>query len=640
MLTRFPARLSLGIVAGLILGGYLIARVVQALAENDQRPAGAQRFVEGGIEVELLLKPAGEANATVQLRLSDAATHTPMSGWQPAAWMEPLKPDAAADPDSCRKEIQTFLGAALGARALVDLNSYHVLALNEDASITVIDPLFGYGGSKLLAMVLLDSPGEDWVLTRGQDRLFVSLPQSDQVAVVDTRTWKLIRSIQAGPRPTRLALQPDEKYLWVGNDAPEDSGVEGGVTVIDVDRLEVAALLPGGRGHHELAFTADNHFAFATSEDSGTLTVIDVRQLKKVQELRTGAGPVSLAWSAQAGALYVAHRDDGTIAVIRGDESEHQVASRIQAEPGLRALRFAPGGRLGFVLNGKESLLHILDTATDQLVQTGQVGEDPDQVVFTETLAYVRSRRSELVWTIPLEQVGRPGPIPLVDFPGGQSPVGEMSWPSLADGIAPAPEGAAVLVANPQDRAVYYYKEGMAAPMGSFQNYGHTPRAVRVVDRSLRETKPGTYATQFQLPPPGRYRVAFFLDSPRILHCFDVTLEPSSSLLEPSARPAIRVEPLPEGRTLPVGQEVPLRFRVLDARTDQPKVGLKDVGTLVFVSSGTWQKRRWARPVGEGVYEVGVELPREGIYFVFWECPSLAVRYQELPYLVLHATNR
>ena len=42
---------------------------------------------------------------------------------------------------------------------------------------------------------------------------------------------------------------------------------------------------------------------------------------------------------------------------------------------------------------------------------------------------------------------------------------------SLADVIVPAPEGDSVLVANPADRVIYYYSEGMAAPMGSFQNY-------------------------------------------------------------------------------------------------------------------------------------------------------------------------
>ena len=51
------------------------------------------------------------------------------------------------------------------SRPEVDLNVYYVLALNEDATISVVDPLFGYGSSKLLTMVFLHSPGEDWALS-------------------------------------------------------------------------------------------------------------------------------------------------------------------------------------------------------------------------------------------------------------------------------------------------------------------------------------------------------------------------------------------------------------------------------------------------------------------------------------------
>ena len=63
------------------------------------------------------------------------------------------------------------------------------------------------------------------------------------------------------------------------------------------------------------------------------------------------------------------------------------------------------------------------------------------------------------------------------------------------------------------DKTVYFYKEGMAAPMGSFSNYGCQPRAVLVVDRSLRERgSPGVYETTVRLRKPGEYDVVFFLE--------------------------------------------------------------------------------------------------------------------------------
>ena len=52
-----------------------------------------------------------------------------------------------------------------------------------------------------------------------------------------------------------------------------------------------------------------------------------------------------------------------------------------------------------------------------------------------------------------------------------------------------------MLVANPADKMIYYYTEGMAAPMGSFQNYKRDPRALLVLDNSLRETERGVYTS-------------------------------------------------------------------------------------------------------------------------------------------------
>jgi hypothetical protein len=66
---------------------------------------------------------------------------------------------------------------------------------------------------------------------------------------------------------------------------------------------------------------------------------------------------------------------------------------------------------------------------------------------------------------------------------------------------------------------------------------------------------------------------------------------------------------------------------------------LKDVGVLTFLAPGVWQQRQWAMPVGEGIYEVSFAAPQSGIYYVFWECPSLKVRHNQLPPLILQATD-
>src|SRR6185503_2958391 len=97
----------------------------------------------------------------------------------------------------------------------------------------------------------------------------------------------------------------------------------------------------------------------------------------------------------------------------------------------------------------------------------------------------------------------------ITHFPAGEKAPGDSTARSPANAIVPAPEEGAVLVANPADKMIYYYTEGMAAPMGSFQNYKRDPRALLVMDNSLRETARGVYSTTARLNSPGQYDVAF-----------------------------------------------------------------------------------------------------------------------------------
>jgi hypothetical protein len=67
-------------------------------------------------------------------------------------------------------------------------------------------------------------------------------------------------------------------------------------------------------------------------------------------------------------------------------------------------------------------------------------------------------------------------------------------------------------------------------------------------------------------------------------------------------------------------------------------ISLKDVGVLVFLSPGTWQQRQIAHSLGDGVYEITLNVPESGVYLLFVESPSQRLKYHDLPYLTLHAT--
>jgi hypothetical protein len=259
----------------------------------------------------------------------------------------------------------------------------------------------------------------------------------------------------------------------------------------------------------------------------------------------------------------------------------------------------------------------------------------PDQVSFTAELAYLRHRGDGTVLMVPLDEIGDEGkPLPVIDFPGGERPFGAGRRPSLAAGIVRAPGGNAVLVANPADEAIYFYKEGMAAPMGSFRNQRLQPRAVMVVDRSLRERRPGVYETAAKLRSPGRYRVAFFLDSPRVVHCFaaEVAPSPEAEAVRRAAAPA-RVELVAGERRVTAGEPLVARFRLIDPRTAAPAAGLADVQVLARLADNR-QHRRPAREVEPGVYEVEVASPAPGVVFLWVGSAAQRLDFHQAPPIV------
>jgi len=605
-------------------------RAVLLLLAVPVAAGAAERALEKGIAIELSAGPELKEGkeAVIRLRLSDAATGTPLAGASPAAWLDAVPAGRTAG--TCSETVEQLLGGSFFRRPAVDLNAYKVLALNDDASVSVIDPLSGFGGSKLLAQVKLESPGEDWALSADRGRLYVSQPAAGKVAVVDTANWKLIAQVDAGPGAGRLALEPGGGRLWV-------AGAEG-VAAIDTAGLRIAGRIAAGHG--DLVLSGDGRRLFVTDEKARSLIVIDTARLARLSEVALPAAPTSVVWSPLARAAYVVAGEAGKIFVV--DPEGPAIRATVTTEPGLGALRFAPGGRFGIVPNAPARRVHVLDVAANRIVQSGEVPGIPDQVVFSDTLAYVRQRESDSVLMITLAGLGEEGhALSVADFPGGEHPPilpGQSG--GRADAIVRAPEPGAMLVANAADGAIYYYREGMAAPMGSFQDYGGHPRAVLVVDRSLKERSPGSYETVARMPLPGRYRLAFFLDAPRTVHCFDVIVaaDPGLEAKRQRERP-FEVAPQIESRTLTAGRAAHLRFRITDPATHQAVDGLADVQVMAFLSSGSWQSRLPAHAVGGGLYEADFVPPGAGSYHVAVECPTGRLPFNRSPQVVLRAVD-
>jgi YVTN family beta-propeller protein len=583
-----------------------------------------QKVVSGGVALELSVARAGDASAplregddlAVELRVTDSASGAPLGGIRPSVWMLRRLGKPAIDGKPCAAKVAAVASGSMFAAADVDLNIYYVLALNTDDTITVVDPRFEFGGSHLLALVQLSGPGEDWLLSADQSRLFVSIPKSGRVAVVDTARWKVVKEIDAGAGPGDLEVQPDGKYVWVAT--------EGGVAAIDAATLEVAKRIDTGRGPHRVAVTGDNRSLLVTNAGDGTVSVITIATLTIAASIPAGKSPVAIAWSPRSEMAYAAGAD-GVITII--EPRRARAVAKISTHPGIHDIRMSRDGKWGFILNREKNLIQVLDAAANRVVQAGVIAGTPEQVNFTDTLAYITQVKSDDVLMSTLASLGTRGkPIELADFTGGDHPPGQLARSPLAGGIASAAGENAVLVANPADGEIYYYKEGMAAPMGHFSNYGHRPAAVMSLDRSMREQKPGSFRTQTRIARGGVYDVAVFIDAPRVASCFELSVEGDEGRERERRFGRIAIVYLDRPATLPVARDTALRFRMIDVRTNEERHGVADVDALVVENPGGWRVRLRAAPRDDGTYELTINPPVAGLYYVYVESPSLGLR--------------
>ena len=235
-----------------------------------------------------------------------------------------------------------------------------------------------------------------------------------------------------------------------------------------------------------------------------------------------------------------------------------------------------------------------------------------------------------MVRLVPLDGVSGGGAATTVlDVPGGQHPLGEGAPPCAAPAIARAPGEGAVLIANPADKAIYYYQEGMSAPAGSFRNASRAPLAVLAVDRSLKATRPGVFEAVARLRNAGRFDVIVLLDSPRFAHAFglDVADEPGRA----PAPPAVEVRPaLEDEGAARAGTRARVRLVMREQESRKPVAGRTDLRVLA-VLPGRWQRYEWATlaPGTEpGVYEFELVPPEPGTYHVHVECLSAGLTFR------------
>ena len=497
--------------------------------------------------------PSSARLARLRVEATRIADAQPLSGLPLGVWIDHrISPLSGATP-ACAQRVAGYVAGNLLGRPVLDLNGYWVLTLDAEGRVSVLDPAVSFAGrSSLFGTVALGGKAFDWLRTPDHAALFVAVPERGDVVVVDLSTLAVRERIAVRGEPSRLALQPDARLLWIAYRGR--AGEPDGVAVVDVANGEVLRTVALPSGHHEIAFSADSRRAFITSRDAGTLTLFDHQQPQDAHTLELGGQPLSVQYVARLDETWVVDGESGD--VVRLDAGG-AVRGRIALDRGAGPSKLTPDGRHLIVLNPTEQRVHRIDVATRSALPPLTVGGRPYDVMFTERFAYVRALDAENVALLPLDRISD-APAQFVAM--GAEGAGRTPSLPIASAMAPGFDGAGGFFVVPSERTIYHYMEGMNAPDSGLRAYGHTPLAVLLARRGLREVGPGRYEALLSLPAGNDLVLALSAESPRFREC--LALAPADDGA-PVAAPGLRIEWMEGGRVDALaGRAAELRFRV------------------------------------------------------------------------------
>lgn len=567
--------------------------------------AEMQKIEQGGVAVEFAFDPQDSSGAAlVNLTLRDAASGNVLQGAQPAAWMVARRSEQVSDELSCADKANQLSVSSLGARADVDMNAYRLVTLNQDNTVAFINPLVSLKNSKLESIVQLPSAGYDWVFAPRLQRLVVSLRDAGSLAVIDTATRQLLAILPMGDGslPTRLALDPDGKRLWVGLDGrPEVALID--LSVKKESANKESTRIAVGSGLHTLVADADTPWLFVTNSESNTVTLIDRASLKPAAQVAVAQTPVAAAWSVAAQRLVVIGANGGRLDLL--EPTKQKLAAQLTLTRGITALSLFDSGRYALVANELNNDVSLIDLAAPKVLDALKLAGKPDQITLAGDYAYLRSQASAQIHVVSLTQA-KLGKLQSVIVPMGRLAPQEApeAINDAASMMTAAPEGNGILLANAPDGYIYRYVEGMMAPVGSFSNYRRQARALRVLDDSLNEREAGHYQATVRMPRSGRYDVIVRNLRPAITACFTTNVNVATAAL-----PLVAPAPIPKlisvrglaGNVLAV--EFSLQLVDKAGSKSQSITDAQDVVLLGVQRGGQWQGRSLANAIAGGRYQ-------------------------------------
>lgn len=193
-------------------------------------------------------------------------------------------------------------------------------------------------GRELGRIPTADGPSKVVFSPNGQ-LAYVNHQRAAEVAVIRVRDRRVIRRIKGvAPRSSDEAISPDGRELWLGHPA------DGKTSIVDARRFRVLRILDTG--------PRTNHPNFVTKRDGRAYAYVTVGGLNQT----------------------LVYRRDGASPTLVG-----RISNSGEAPHGIWP---SPDNTRIYVALQKSDAVDVIDTASDRVIDTLRVGQDPQALVY------------------------------------------------------------------------------------------------------------------------------------------------------------------------------------------------------------------------------------------------------------------
>ncbi len=236
------------------------------------------------------------------------------------------------------------------------------------AEVVVFDPWT----LKTLKRILLGKgPSFGVELTPDHRFAVAAVAGTDEVVVIDTGTYDIVRRIPTGKFPCDLTLSLDGRLAFEV-DRDQDT-----LSVIDWQFEETVETisLAGGKKPHMLTLSPDGRRLWVQERATSKVSVFDAQTFERVARLPSAKGPATTEFSPSRQYAITTHIDDQVVKVFESDTFREVKTIEVGQNPVNSVFR--PEGQYVYVTNKASNTVSIIDTELWEVTKTLEVGKTP-----------------------------------------------------------------------------------------------------------------------------------------------------------------------------------------------------------------------------------------------------------------------